>query len=79
VFSGEELGLVTHVRTVVFVKGAAAATELKLHCSTCPVYVSVTRNAPQPLLVSAPLCLSTMPSYQLSMHKVQVVLLCHIC
>ncbi|KDR09150.1 uncharacterized protein LOC110838941 isoform X2 [Zootermopsis nevadensis] len=47
---GEELGLVTHMRTAVFVKGVAAATELKSHCSSCPLYVSVMRNAPQPLL-----------------------------
>lgn len=73
VCSGEELGLVTHMRTVVFVKGVAAATELKSHCSSCPLYVSVMRNAPQPLLVSAPLCLSTIPSCQRSTRKVEVV------
>jgi hypothetical protein len=54
VCSGEELGVVTHVHNVVFVKGVMAATQLKSHCAACPVYVSVTRNAQLPLLVSAP-------------------------
>jgi hypothetical protein len=47
------MGLVTHVHTAVFVKGIAAATKLKSHCATCPAHMSVTRNAPHPLLVSA--------------------------
>jgi hypothetical protein len=41
------------MRTAVFVKGIAAATKLKSHCATCPAHMSVTRNAPHPLLVSA--------------------------
>jgi len=53
VCSGEEMGLVAHVHTFVFVKGVGAATKLKSHCPTCPVQVSVTRTAPHPLLVSA--------------------------
>jgi hypothetical protein len=51
--SGEEMGLVTHVHTAVFVKGIAAATKLTSHCATCPAHMSVTRNTPHPLLVSA--------------------------
>jgi hypothetical protein len=48
VCSGEELGLVMHMHTTVFMKGVVAAAELKPYCSTCPVYTSVTRTALQP-------------------------------
>jgi len=54
VFQAKEMGLVMHMRTLVFVKGAAAATKLKSNCATCPVYLSVTRNVPYSLLVSIP-------------------------
>jgi hypothetical protein len=47
------MGLVTHVHTAVFVKGIAAARKLKSHCATCPAHMSVTRNAPHRLQVSA--------------------------
>jgi hypothetical protein len=51
--SGEEMGLVTHIHTAVYVKGIAAARKLKSHCVTCPAHMSVRRNTPHPLLVSA--------------------------
>ncbi|PNF30690.1 hypothetical protein B7P43_G06086 [Cryptotermes secundus] len=47
---GEEVGLVTHIHTAVFVKGVAVATKLKSHCATCPAHMSVTRNTPHSLL-----------------------------
>jgi hypothetical protein len=55
-WSAKEMGLVMHVHTVVYVKGVAAATELKAHCATCPVHISVKRDIPYPLLVSALCC-----------------------
>jgi len=43
-----------HTRTLVFVKGVAAATKLKSHCATCPEHLSVMKNVPCSLLVSIP-------------------------
>jgi hypothetical protein len=49
VCSGEDLGLVMHVHTTVFMKGVVTATELKSYCSSCPVYACVTRTVLQPV------------------------------
>ncbi|XP_033607997.1 uncharacterized protein LOC111866074 isoform X3 [Cryptotermes secundus] len=64
---GEEVGLVTHIHTAVFVKGVAVATKLKSHCATCPAHMSVTRNTPHSLLIGvirAPVS-STLPDWDL--------------